>query len=97
MLSKIDYGNAVYSNAPTYLMNQLQRVQNTAASYYVTRKFCRLADVLQLKWLPVVERRELAVAKLAWKSTNQANWPKFLPMEVRPPTRTCGTQEAIPV
>ena len=76
-------------------MNQLQRVQNTAASY-VTRRFCRLADVLQLKWLPVVERTELAVAKLAWKSINQANWPKFLPMEVRPPTRTRGgAQEAI--
>ena len=50
-----------------------ESIQNTAASY-VTRRFCGLADVLQLKWLPVVERTELAVVKLAWMSINQANW-----------------------
>ena len=50
-----------------------ESIQNTAASY-VTRRFCGLADVLQLKWLPVVERTELAVVKLAWMSINQSNW-----------------------
>lgn len=95
VLSKIDYGNAVFHSSPAYLINQLQRVQNTAASY-VTRKFCKLTDVLQLKWLPVIERAEFAVAKLAWKAINKSDWPKFLPMKLRPSTRTRkGTQETI--
>ena len=34
-----------------------------------------------MKWLPVKERSEYAMSKLAWKSVNMDNWPKFLPME----------------
>ena len=72
-----------------------ESIQNTAASY-VTRRFCGLADVLQLKWLPVVERTELAVVKLAWMSINQANWLIVPPDGSTPPTRTHGgSQEAI--
>ena len=89
VLSKIDYGNAVFHSSPVYLMKQLQRVQNSTASF-VTNKFCKLPEVLQLKWLPVMERAEFAVAKLAWKSVNNADWPKFLPMKLRAPTRTRG-------
>ena len=41
-------------------------------------------------------RAELSVAKLAWKSVNCADWPKFLPMEFRAPIRTRGgNQEAL--
>ena len=64
-------------------------------------KFCDeqillLPDMLQLKWLPVSEHTGFLVAKLAWKSVNNSNWPKFLPMKVRSPTRTRrGNQEAL--
>ena len=92
VLSKIDYGNAVFHSSPAYLMKQLQRVQNATASF-VTNKFCKLPNVLQLKWLPVMERAEFSVA---WKSVNCADWPKFLPMEFRAPIRTRGgNQEAL--
>ena len=37
-----------------FLMEQPQRVQNATASF-VMNKFCRLPEVLQLKWLPVPE------------------------------------------
>ena len=95
VLSKIDYGNAVFHSSPAYLMKQLQRVQNATASF-VTNKFCKLPNVLQLKWLPVMERAEFSVAKLAWKSVNCADWPKFLPMEFRALIRTRGgNQEAL--
>ena len=40
--------------------------------------------------------KEFSVAKLAWKSVNCADWPKFLPMEFRAPIRTRGgNQEAL--
>ena len=32
VLSKIDYGNAVFHSSPVYLMKQLQRVQNSTTS-----------------------------------------------------------------
>ena len=32
ILSKLDYGNALLNNAPTYLFNQMQRIQNAACS-----------------------------------------------------------------
>ena len=89
VLSKLDYGNAVIQNAPQYLFNQLQKVQNATASF-VRKSYSRKADVIDLKWLPVKERTEYSMAKLAWKSVNMNNWPKFLPMEkyIQPKTRT---------
>ena len=80
VLSKLDYGNALINNAPQYLINQMQRVQNATASF-VRRSYSRCADVIDLKWLPVKERIEYSLVKLAWKSLNSVNWPKFLPLE----------------
>ena len=72
VLSKLDYGNAVFSNAPAYLFNQLQKVQNAAASF-VRKSYSRRSDVIDMKWLPVKERSEYAMSKLAWKSVNMNN------------------------
>lgn len=80
ILSKLDYGNAIINNAPTYLFNQLQKVQNSAASF-VRKSYSRCPEVIDLKWLPIKERVEFSIAKLAWKSINKSDWPRFLPME----------------
>ena len=80
VLSKLDYGNAVINNAPTYLFNQLQKAQNAAASF-VWKSYYRRSDVIDMKWLPVRERSDYSLAKLAWKSVNMSDWLKFLPME----------------
>ena len=80
VLSKLDYGNSLINNAPQYLINQMQRVQNATASF-VRRSYSRCADVIDLKWLPIKERIEHSLVKLAWKSLNRTDWPKFLPME----------------
>lgn len=45
-------------------------------------------DAINLKWLPAPERSELSTAKLAWKSVNTPQWPRFLPMEKNTQTRT---------
>ena len=89
VLSRLDYGNALLINAPSYLHNQLQRVQNAAASF-VRGRFSRKLEVIGLKWLPIQERVEMSLAKLAWKSVHCEAWPKFLPMkkaEARRPAR----------
>ena len=87
VLSRIDYGNAVFYNSPAYLVNRLQRVINASAGY-VRRSYSKSTDCISLKWLPAKERSEFSLAKLAWKSIYSADWPKFLPMEKNLPTRT---------
>ena len=66
----------------------MQKVQNAAASF-VRKSYSRKIDVIGMNWLPVKERSEYSLAKLAWKSVNANDWPKFLPMEkyVQPITR----------
>ncbi|XP_066918765.1 uncharacterized protein [Clytia hemisphaerica] len=63
VLSKIDYGNTVIHNAPQYLFNQLQRVQNATASF-VRKSYSRKSDVIDMKWLPVKERTEYSLLNL---------------------------------
>ena len=86
VLSQLDYGNALFYNAPAYLHHQLQRIQNASASF-VTGRYSKLTDVISLGWLPIYERTEFSMAKLAWKSINSTNWPSFLPMERMAPRR----------
>ena len=80
VLSQLDYGNALFINAPSYLIQQMQRIQNTTASF-VRGRYSNVSDVIALKWLPIRERAEFSMAKLAWKSMNSKNWPTFLPTE----------------
>ena len=91
VLSKLDYGNAVINNAPSYLFSQLQKVQNAAVSF-VRKKYSKCSDVIEMKWLPMKERSEHSIAKLAWKSINKNDWPKFLPMSKEELTRQRPTR-----
>lgn len=91
VLSRIDYGNAVFHNVPTYLKNRLQRVINASAGY-VRKRYSRTVDSIHLNWLPAHERSEFAIAKLAWKSVHSSTWPKFLPMEMNGMSRTRAGQ-----
>ena len=74
VLSKLDYANAVFYNAPEYLKKQMQRVQNSAASF-VQRRYMKEADVVHLDWLPIRERIEYSICKLAFKALYFQNWP----------------------
>ena len=64
ILSRINYCNAVLSDAPQYLLNKLQKIQNAAARFVYGRKVDE-NDVIELRWLPVRERIFLSLAKLA--------------------------------
>ena len=75
-----------------YLFKQLQRVQNATASF-VRKRYSKREDVIGLGWILMKERSDYSVAKLAWKSVNKPEWPKFLPMEKQVPL-TRGTRSA---
>ena len=54
----LDYCNVIYHGLPDCLLNQLQRVQNTAATLVLyIRKSAHITSVLiKLHWLPVQHR-----------------------------------------
>ena len=58
IISHLDYCNALYHGLPDCLLNQLQRVQNTAARLVLCyRKSAHITPVLmKLHWLPVQHR-----------------------------------------
>ena len=61
VLRKSDYGNVVFANIPKYLIQQLQRV---------LQKYTTENDVTNLGWLPVSERIEFNLVKMAYKSVS---------------------------
>ena len=64
ILSKINYCSVVYGQLPRYLINRLQRVQNTTAGY-VYGRYAKTLDVINLNWLPTEENVEMNTVKLA--------------------------------
>ena len=64
ILSIINYGIVLYKNAPAYLIKRLQRLQNVAASYVLTR-YSNEKDVISLNWLPIIELIDFEISKLA--------------------------------
>ena len=83
ILSRINYCNALLSDAPMYLLKKLQKIQNAAARFVYGRQVDG-NDVIGLKWLPVRERISLSLAKLTHKALHDPSWPSYL--TVRRPT-----------
>ena len=72
VLSKLDYCNSLYYGLPNVLLNQLQRVQNSAARFVLNmRKSDHITEALKsLHWLPVRFRIEYKVALITFKTLN---------------------------
>lgn len=86
ILSKLNYSNVVYAQIPKYQVERLQKIQNIAAGYVLSR-FATLNDVIQLKWLPVKEYIELNTAKIVHKSRRDKNHPSYLNVEFSNPSK----------
>ena len=81
VLSKVNYACSVFHPLPAFQIKRLQRLQNACAGF-VTRRFARVEDVLQLNWLPVNENVELNILKLAHKSLYDETFPEYLKLNL---------------
>ena len=86
ILSKINYSNVVFSMIPKYLIDRLQKIQNTAAAYVLSR-YAKLDDVVQLNWLPMKELMEFNTSKIVHKSRHDEKHPTYLDVEFQFPRR----------
>ena len=77
ILSKLNYCTVVYGQLSKYLINRLQREQNTTVGY-VCGRYAETLDVINLNWLPTEENIEMNTVKLAQKSLNNELWPNYL-------------------
>ena len=77
ILSRINYCNALLSDAPMRLLKKLQKIQNAAARFVYGRQVDE-NDVIGLKCLPVRERISLSLAKLTHKALHDPSWPSYL-------------------
>ena len=79
VMSKLDYCNSLYFGLPKTLINELQRVQNSAARFVLNmRKYDHISAALKhLHWLPIQYRIEYKIALLTYKTLN-GNEPHYL-------------------
>ena len=93
ILSKLDYCDVVCYPLPLYLQKKLQRLQNAALSF-VTKRYSKEKDILNLGWLPVKERTEYRIFRLMYKSLHSSEWPQYLKLKQYDPRRRLRSSQA---
>ena len=98
--TKLDYANSLLFGIPEYLVDKLQKVQNTAARVVCRLpKHCHITQVLKdLHWLPVKKRITFKMLLLTYKCLNGLA-PPYLEELLKPyaPSRSLrsGTQDLL--
>ena len=69
----------------TYL-NDCKKVQNATAGF-VTGKFAKVNHVITLGWLPIKQRIEFSLGKLAYNALKDGKWPGYLSLQIKKATR----------
>ena len=95
-----NFCNVVFGQLPKYLINILQRVQNTTAGY-VYGWYAKTLDVnwlnLNLNWLPIERNIEMNIVKLAHKSLNDELWPNYLKLALIEHKRNLRSSDLGPI
>jgi len=86
VLSWLDYGNATLAGIPSYLLQQLQSVMNSAARLvFSSSRFDHITPFLrQLHWLRAPERIQFKLAVLVYKCLH-GTAPSYLADELHCP------------
>ena len=91
VLSRLDYCNSLLAGSPSFLLDQLQRVQNHAARLISrSSKYDHITPLLHsLHWLPIKKRIHYKVASLCYNSFN-STLPQYLQelLHIYTPMRT---------
>ena len=87
ILPKIDFNDYVYSPLTRCQLKKLQRLHKATASF-VIKRYAHTEDILKIGWLPIADRREFNILKLAFKAINNRNWPENNKLEIQNSTRT---------
>ena len=77
ILSRINYDIVLYKNAPAYLIERIQRLQNAAAGN-VLMCYSNEKYVIYLNWLLIIELIEFEISKLAYEALCYESWSNYL-------------------
>ena len=93
VISKLDYYDTVYSPVHDYQLKRLQRIQNACAGF-VKGSYAKVADVINIGWLPIKERRDWHMLKMAHKALHQSPLPAYLSLKIQPSERVLRSSAA---
>ena len=93
ILSKMDYADALFRPLSLKLQKRLQRVENVAASFVLGR-YTKEKDVVSLGWLPIRERRDWHLVKLAFKYISERNNPEYIDIPLKENNRHLRSNSA---
>ena len=96
ILSRLNYGSAVFAQIPKYLIHRLQKVQNVTAGYVLSH-YATTKDVVDLKWLPIKELFEWNTVKLVHKSKFDPKHPEYLKVDFHIPRRNVRSEDQEPL
>jgi hypothetical protein len=68
IISRLDFSDIVFYPLTEHLLNRLQRIQYSAASFVTGRYVNSIESILKLGWLPMRERRDWHILKAAHKA-----------------------------
>ena len=77
IISKIDYGNIIYSSVSQNSLIQPQKLLKATCSF-VNGRYNNSLDVILLGWLPFSERINFCIIKLAHKAFFVTSFPSYL-------------------
>ena len=82
IISKIDYGNIIYSNASQNSLSSLQKLLKATCSF-VNGRYSSSLDVMLLGWLPISERIDFCIIKLAHKALYITSYLSYLKLSFK--------------
>ena len=82
IISKIDYENIIYSNASQKSLIRLQKLLKVTCSF-VNGRYSNSLDVILLGWLPISERIDFCIIKLAHKDLYVTPFPSYLKLSFK--------------